>query len=67
LSSQLLRKGLGALFWRRSEVNRGQKGTDQRYQQIDLHVFLRCAVAANYDGNAKGVPRFNDSRVIKNG
>jgi hypothetical protein len=48
-------------------VNRGQKRTDQRYQQIDLHVFLRSAVAANYDRNAEGVPPFNDSRVIKNG
>jgi hypothetical protein len=62
-----LRKRLGALFRRRSEVNRGQNGTDQRYQQIDLHVFPRCAVEANYDLNAKGVSPFNDTRVIKNG
>jgi hypothetical protein len=29
-----------------SEVNRGQKNPDQRYQQIDFHVSLRCAIAA---------------------
>jgi hypothetical protein len=33
-------------FWCRSEVNRGQKGADQHYQQIDFHVTLRCAIAA---------------------
>jgi hypothetical protein len=27
-------------------VNGGQKGTDQHYQQINLHVTLRCAIAA---------------------
>jgi hypothetical protein len=37
-------------------VNRGQKGADQHYQQIDFHVFLRRTVAANNDHNAKGVP-----------
>ena len=34
------------LIRRGSEVNRGQKCADQHHQQIDLHVFLRCAVAA---------------------
>jgi hypothetical protein len=63
-----LRKRLGTLFWRRSEVNCGQKGTDQRYQQVDFHVFLLCHVAANNECNAKGVPkRFNDIGVIKIG
>jgi hypothetical protein len=27
-------------------MNRGQKGADQHYQQIDFHVTLRCAIAA---------------------
>jgi hypothetical protein len=27
-------------------VNRGQKGADQHYQQVDFHVSLRCAIAA---------------------
>jgi hypothetical protein len=28
-------------------MNRGQKGADQHYQQIDFHVTLRCAIAAS--------------------
>src|SRR5258708_23321591 len=44
--NRLLRKAVGVLFWRGSEVNRGQEGTDQHHQQIDFHDFLRCAIAA---------------------
>jgi hypothetical protein len=42
----LLRKGFRLPFRRRSEVNRGQDGTDQHYQQVDFHVTLRCPIAA---------------------
>jgi hypothetical protein len=37
-------------------VNSGQKRANQHYQEVDLHVFLRCSVAANNERNAKGVP-----------
>ena len=42
----LLGKRFRPPFRRRSKMNRCQNGTDQRYQQVDLHVVLRCAVAA---------------------
>ena len=54
--AKLLRKRFRPLFRRRSEVNRRQKGTDNRHQQIDFHVILRCALAAHNHDNAKGVP-----------
>jgi hypothetical protein len=28
-------------------MNRGQKGADQHYQQVDFHVTLRRAIAAS--------------------
>lgn len=68
-AERLLRKGFRLLFGGRSEVNGGQKGTDQHDEQVDFHVALRCAVAAT-GGNAKGVPIVplsNDSGAIKNG
>jgi hypothetical protein len=37
-------------------MNCGKKRTDQQYQQVSFHVFLRCAIAANNHGNAKAVP-----------
>jgi hypothetical protein len=33
-------------FRHRGEANRGQKGADQHYQQIDFHATLRRAIAA---------------------
>jgi len=48
-------------------VNRGQKGADQHYQQIDFHVTLRCAVAALTMAMQKAFQPFNDIGVIKNG
>jgi hypothetical protein len=61
-----LRKGFWLPFRRRGEVNRGQKGDDQHYQQIDFHVTLRCAIAAQTTEmqktfRPKGVWSFNAS------
>jgi hypothetical protein len=39
-------KRFRALFRDRCEADHGQKGTDQRHQQVDFHVILRCALAA---------------------
>ena len=54
-AERLLRKRFRLLFGGRSEVNGGQKSTDQHDEQVDFHVALRCATAAT-TGNAKGVP-----------
>ena len=43
---KLLRERFRGLFGGRSEVNGGQKGTDQHDEQVDFHVALRCAIAA---------------------
>jgi hypothetical protein len=37
----LLRNRLRVLFRRRREMNRGEKDTEQRHQQINLHGVLR--------------------------
>jgi hypothetical protein len=59
---------LGALFWRRSEVNRRQKCTDQQHQQIDFHDLLRRIVRFESSTVMQKVfPQFNDSSVIRNG
>jgi hypothetical protein len=45
-------------------VNRGQKAADERYQQVDFHVSLRCTIAALTSAMQKafrarkGVPAF---------
>jgi diadenosine tetraphosphate (Ap4A) HIT family hydrolase len=51
------------LFWRGSEVNRGQKCANQQHQQIDFHVIPRSTTQLNaaslqpYDDRAaKDVP-----------
>jgi hypothetical protein len=62
-----LRERFWLLFRRRREVNRGQKGTDQHYQQIDFHVTLRCAIAALASTMQKAFQPFNDSGGLKNG
>ena len=54
-AEKLLRERFRLLFGGRSEVNGGQKGTDQHDEQVDFHVALRCATAATRT-NAKGVP-----------
>jgi hypothetical protein len=46
------------LFGYRSEVNRGQKGADQHHQQANLHVTLRCAIAASNSAMQKAFPHF---------
>jgi hypothetical protein len=68
----LLRERFRLLFRRRGEMNRGQKGADQHYQQIDFHVTLRCAIAASTATLQKAFQPnsfqpSNDTGVIKNG
>jgi len=48
-------------------MNRGQKGPDQHYQQIDFHVTLRRAIAALASTMQKTFQPFNDSGGLKNG
>jgi hypothetical protein len=48
-------------------MNRGQKGADQHHQQVNLHVTLRCAIAALSTALQKAFHRSNDTGVIKNG
>ena len=67
LSRRLLRECFRLPIGRRSEVNRGQNGADQHYQQIDFHVTLRCAIAALPMAMQKAFQPFNDIGVIKNG
>ena len=45
-AGRLLRNWLRALFRRRGEMNRREKDTEQRHQQIDFHGVLRCIVTA---------------------
>jgi hypothetical protein len=47
------REGLRTLFGRRGKMNSGQKRADQQDQKVDLHVVLRCAVAANIPPQSK--------------
>jgi len=68
----LLRERFWLPFRCRCEVNRGQKGADQHYQQIDFHVTLRCAIAASTATLQKAFQPnsfqpSNDTGVIKNG
>src|SRR5579871_2400844 len=46
LAKDLRWKRFRALFRRRSEADSRQNCTDQKHQQINLHVFLRCVIAA---------------------
>ena len=54
-------------------MNRGEKDTEQRHQQINLHGVLRCILTAGVDltsdtiRTTKAFHRFNDSLVITNG
>src|SRR4051794_36956004 len=68
----LLRKGFRLPFRCRGEMNCGQKGADQHYQQVDFHVTLRRTVAASTATCKRhSCPirsgSSNDSGVIKNG
>jgi hypothetical protein len=63
----LLRKRFRLPLGRGCEMNRGQKGPDQHYQQIDFHVTLRCAIAALASTMQKTFQPFNDSGGLKNG
>jgi hypothetical protein len=52
----LLGEPLRLAFWRRSEMDGGQKSTDQHHQQIDFHFVLRSPLQALTERNAKRVP-----------
>ena len=51
-----LREPLRLAFRHRSEMDSGQKSTDQHYQQIDFHFVLRSPLQALTERNAKRVP-----------
>jgi hypothetical protein len=54
-------------------MNRGEKDTEQRHQQVDLHGVLRCIPMvqirpfSDTGPNTKAFFRFNDTLVITNG
>lgn len=45
-AERLLRQRFRLLLGGRRKVYRGQKGADQQDEEINLHVALRCAIAA---------------------